>query len=386
LGLGDLGVTDLLSHGLSSGLVGLAIAYVVAAALTPVGIRVATRLRILDLPVGDKIHAKATPLLGGVPMALTFIVIAAFFPSLERPWQNHALGGLLAGCLAATILGVVDDKLRLKPLWHLLGQICVVAVAIAAGFPVVSEISNPLVPVSGTSVASVNLASAIGPTLALLAGSLFTVFWLVGMMNTVNFLDGLDGLAGGVCAIAALFLCLWAVVVVREGYPPTHDNQNVVLPLILCGAISGFLVFNWAPARVFMGDSGSMFLGFTVGALSIFGPVKLGTAMLVLVVPVVDVAWAIARRVLSRRSFMAGDKQHIYHRLLHLGWSRRQVVLTFYAATIVLGLLDLEFVKVQKLIVLSIVAVGAIALAVLVEVRGRAAQAKLLADDRPAGV
>jgi UDP-N-acetylmuramyl pentapeptide phosphotransferase/UDP-N-acetylglucosamine-1-phosphate transferase len=201
------------------------------------------------------------------------------------------------------------------------------------------------------------------------------VFWIVGMMNTVNFLDGLDGLAGGVAAIAALFLGLWAWHMAGSGYV-TRDEQNVILPLILCGALLGFLVYNWAPARVFMGDSGAMFLGFALGALSIFGPVKLGTALLLLIVPIVDVAWAIVRRLLGRRSFASGDKHHIYHRMLELGMSRRSVVLAFYALCIALGVLDLLLVKKQKLAADAVVAVLAAAGAVALEVRGRRAEAR----------
>jgi UDP-N-acetylmuramyl pentapeptide phosphotransferase/UDP-N-acetylglucosamine-1-phosphate transferase len=156
----------------------------------------------------------------------------------------------------------------------------------------------------------------------------------------------------------------------------TRDEQNVILPLILCGALLGFLVYNWAPARVFMGDSGAMFIGFALGALSIFGPVKLGTALLLLIVPIVDVAWAIVRRLLGRRSFASGDKHHIYHRMLELGISRRSVVLAFYALCIALGVLDLLLVKKQKLAADAVVAVLAAASAVALEVRGRRAEAR----------
>jgi UDP-N-acetylmuramyl pentapeptide phosphotransferase/UDP-N-acetylglucosamine-1-phosphate transferase len=149
-----------------------------------------------------------------------------------------------------------------------------------------------------------------------------------------------------------------------------------VLPLILCGAILGFLVYNWAPARVFMGDSGAMFIGFALGALSIFGPVKLGTALLILIVPIVDVAWAIVRRLLGRRSFASGDKHHIYHRMLELGLSRRSVVLAFYALCTALGVLDVLLVKKQKLAADAVVAVLAAAGAIALEVRGRRAEAR----------
>src|SRR5918911_1269392 len=317
-------MSALMSNGLGGGLLGLGLAFLLAVALVPLGIRLAWRFGVVDHPVGNKIHARPTPLMGGAAMAASFLVVTLLFP---RHWPNQALVGLLVGCALATLLGFGH--------------------------------------------APDNVAHAV----TLVAGILFTVFWIVGMMNTVNLLDGLDGLAGGVAAIAALFLGLWAWHMAGSGYV-TRDEQNVILPLILCGALLGFLVYNWTPARVFMGDSGAMFIGFALGALSIFGPVKLGTALLLLIVPIVDVAWAIVRRLLGRRSFASGDKHHIYHRMLELGMSRRSVVLAFYALCIALGVLDLLLVKKQKLAADAVVAVLAAASAVALEVRGRRAEAR----------
>lgn len=268
---------------------------------------------------------------------------------------------------------MVDELRRLRPSLHFAGQIGCVVVALCLGFPRIERVSDPHRNSSMYLSALLGIRSGIhdgAPALTLALGVGFTIFWIVGMMNTINFLDGLDGLAGGVSAIAALYLALWALAMAHSGYV-TYNNQNVILPLILGGAILGFLPYNWAPARVFMGDSGAMFIGFALGALCIFGPVKLGTAMLILVVPILDVAWAIVRRLLGRRSFASGDKHHIYHRMLELGMSRRAVVLTFYAISLALGVLDLNVAKFQKLIVLSIVAILATVGAILLEVQGR---------------
>lgn len=358
---------------LRDGLIGLALAFLVAVLLMPAMIRLAWRLGVVDRPVGNKIHARPTPLMGGLAVAVAFIAIAAIYPSLHPHGYNRAFLALLAGCALATALGVIDEIAHLKPLHHFIGQISCVIVALAIGFPRIDRVSDP------HANASMYLSSLVGihsgardaaPLLTFLLGVGFTIFWIVGMMNTINFLDGLDGLAGGVAAIAALYLAIWALTMAHSGYV-TYNNQNVLLPMILAGAILGFLPYNWAPARVFMGDSGAMFIGFALGALCIFGPVKLGTALLILAVPVLDVAWAIIRRLLGRRSFASGDKHHIYHRMLELGMARRAVVLTFYAMCIALGLLDLQLVKIQKLIVLGIVALVAGMGAVLLELRGR---------------
>jgi len=237
-----------------------------------------------------------------------------------------------------------------------------VVVTLCLNFPVISSVSNPLVKIG---------AGHTSQSVLPIIGIVFTIFWIVGMMNTVNFLDGLDGLAGGVTAIAALFLGLWEVVVPNT-FSPSHQDQNVILPLMLCGAILGFLVYNWAPARIFMGDSGAMFIGFTLGALSLFGTApRIGTALLILIVPIIDVAWAIVRRLLGRRSFASGDKHHIYHRMLDLGLSRRAVVLLFYGLCIVLGLIDLKLYRGDKVIAFAVVAVLAASGAVALEARGR---------------
>jgi len=360
--------------GLGDGLKGLAVAFALCVLLEPLGIRLARRLGVIDRPVGDKIHKQPTPLMGGVAIAVAFLVTAGtwhVWTALHEHDPNTALTGLLIGCALAAALGIWDEARTLPPRLHLLGQIGVVLVTLGLNFPIIATISNPLQKISVQGTAS-------QPVLPII-GVLFTVFWIVGMMNTINFLDGLDGLAGGVTAIAAFFLGLWEVVVAGTRYFPSasHDNQNVILPLMLCGAILGFLVYNWAPARVFMGDSGAMFIGFALGALSIFGTApRIGTALLILIVPIVDVAWAIVRRMAGRRSFASGDKHHIYHRMLELGLSRRAVVLLFYGLCIVLGLIDLKLYKLDKLLAFAIVAVLAAAGAVALEMRGRRAAAQ----------
>lgn len=363
-------------RGLGKGLIGLGVAFLLSVLLAPLGIRLARRLGVIDRPVGDKIHLRPTPLMGGVAIVVAFLATTLALLSL-----NRALVALLVGCALAALLGVVDELRTLKPRVHFLGQVGVVAVALLIGFHPITSLSNPFRRFDAHHSGSFFLSALAGfsqthpghdpaPGVSLAIGVVFTVFWIVGMMNTVNFLDGLDGLAGGVGAIAALFLGLWSVVAAQNGFG-THDNQNVVLPLMLCGALLGFLIFNWAPARIFMGDSGAMFIGFALGALSIFGQVRFGTALLLLIVPIIDVAWAIVRRLLGRRSFASGDKHHIYHRMLELGLSRRAVVLIFYALCIALGLIDLSLFKAAKFVAFVIIAALAAIAAVALEIRGR---------------
>lgn len=387
-------MTDTIARsGLIDGLLYAALAFTFAVLLVPLGIRLAWKLDVIDTPRGFKIHRKPTPLMGGVAMAAAFLLTVLVIRPLFD--HNQALIGLLVGCAGAAVLGFADEVFTLKPAVHFLGQVVVVVLAMAAHFPLVETISRPLGKVTPESIqhGSIYLSTLLGfgpennVLVTTIAGGLFTAFWIVGMMNTVNFLDGLDGLAGGVVAIAAVFLALWEVIVTGSGFAPTYQDQNVYLPLILAGAILGFLCFNWRGV-VFMGDSGSMFLGFTIGALSIFGPVKLGTALLLLIIPITDVAWAIVRRALGRQSFASGDSRHIYHRMLELGLSRRTVVLLFYALCIVLGVIDLNLVKGAKIVAFVVVAVLTAAGAVMLEVLGRrheASRRALSASPRPDG-
>lgn len=315
----------------------------------------ALRAGDIDRPTGEKIHRRATPLMGGVAVYAAFAVTCF----LVMPVRGPVIGVLVGGC-GAVVVGLVDEMLTLPPLAHLLGQVAVAVLAIVAGVGFVSHISVP------------GPLTAPGYGLPAAVGVAFTIFWIVGMMNTVNFLDGLDGLAAGVAAVTALLMAVWA----WEAYhahrfllPPNAHPADFVLPLALAGALLGFLPFNWHVAKIFLGDSGSMFLGFALAALSIVGPTKLGTALLVLIIPVLDVAWAIVRRQIRGRSFMAGDKHHVYHRMLDLGLSHTQTVLLLYGLCIALGMVDLWLLKLQKLLAFLVLAIVAGSLYVALEIR-----------------
>jgi UDP-GlcNAc:undecaprenyl-phosphate GlcNAc-1-phosphate transferase len=311
----------------------LTIGFIASLALTPVAKWVAFTTGTLDLPVGMKIHSRATPLLGGVAVFAAFSLSAGLSLRAAGP-----LVGVLLGGAAAVIVGVLDERLSLPPVVHLIGQLAAALVAVVSGVGVIRSVSSPF---AGLTSAGIQLPLAVG--------LLVTVVWLVGMMNTVNFLDGLDGLAAGVAAIAAILLAVWASEPQRFYLPGWHPEQ-VILPMALAGALLGFLPYNWHRASIFLGDSGAMFLGLALGALSIIGPAKLGTALLVLIIPVLDVAWAIVRRRLRGRSFLSGDKQHVYHRMLELGMTHTQVVGAFYLLCVVLCVFDLTLLKLEKLI------------------------------------
>jgi UDP-GlcNAc:undecaprenyl-phosphate GlcNAc-1-phosphate transferase len=324
-----------------------------SALLTPAARRLATRTGNLAAPTGGRIHARPTPLMGGFAVYVAVAVIALVFLPPSGP-----VVGLLAGGLAAVIVGLIDEYRSLPPLLHLAGQLAAAVIAVSAGIGVVRHISLPTTALTHP-----------GYELPFIVGAVGTVIWLVLMMNTVNFLDGMDGLAGGVGALAALLLAGWAL----EPHPylpfTTPHHEDIILPLALAGALLGFLLFNWNPARIFLGDSGSMFLGIALASLSIVGPTKFGTALVVMMIPVLDVAWAIVRRRMRGRNFLSGDKEHVYHRMLHLGIGYRTTVLLLYFLVLALAILDLALSKLDKLVAFVILAAVMSAAFVVLEIR-----------------
>jgi UDP-GlcNAc:undecaprenyl-phosphate GlcNAc-1-phosphate transferase len=179
----------------------------------------------------------------------------------------------------------------------------------------------------------------------------FTIFWIVGMMNTVNFLDGLDGLAGGVAFIAA---CLFAVHAYTLG-----QTTVALFALALAGACLGFLPWNFHPAKIFMGTAGSAVLGYCLATFAILAPAKVATALLVLGLPILDVAWLVVSRVRHGQSPLRGNRDHLHHRLYDLGLSQRRIVLLYYAFAIVGGglalLLPVRIYKVYALLILGLI-------------------------------
>ncbi len=314
--------------------------------LTPSVARLARRFGFVDVPHEPKhVHQAPVPRLGGV--ALLFPFVAAVGLSLllpverQDPLELHRVVGLLIGSAIVFGLGVYDDIKELGPVPQFAVQLLAAGVATYCGITI-EQIANPFGGI---------IAFSLPVTLA------FTLFWLLGMMNTVNWLDGLDGLAGGVAVIASVLLFAHSY---RLG-----QYSIALLPLALAGCALGFLPFNFYPAKVFMGTSGSIFLGFALGTLAIIGGAKMATALLVLGLPILDVAWQIINRLRLRRSPFLGDRGHLHHRLLDLGLSQRRVVLLFYLLCAAFGALALILGSgLQKLLVL--LGMGAVALVVLV--------------------
>lgn len=323
-----------------------AVAFLGALVLTPIIGRLAQRLGFVDVPREPKhIHRAPVPRLGGVALFLPFVAAVGLTLLLpvERkdPLELHRIAGLLIGSTVVFGLGVWDDRRELGPGVQLVVQFLAAAIAIYCGITI-AEIANPF-------GGMVNFTAPIAVA--------FTLFWLLGMMNTVNWLDGLDGLAGGVTVIASVLLFV-------HSYSLGQYSISV-LPLALAGCVLGFMPFNFSPARVFMGTSGALFLGFALGSLAIIGGAKMATALLVMGIPILDVAWQIINRLRLGRSPFLGDRGHLHHRLLDLGLSQRRVVLIFYLLCAAFGALALILGSgMQKL--LALLGMGVVAIAVLV--------------------
>lgn len=320
-----------------------AVVFLLALALalffTPQAAKIAMRLGIVARPVARSMHSVPKPFLGGVAIYLAFLLVSLVTADLH---QKEIIGLLVCGGLVVA-LGVWDDKVALRARIKFGGQI-LLTLLMVVGFGV--RWQGMVSPFSGHYVFFPEW----------LADSL-TSFWILAFMNVMNLADGLDGLAGGIASIGSFVLMLMAML---QG-----DPQVVLLSAALAGGVVGFLRYNFHPSRIFMGDAGSMFLGFALATLAIQGVVKsvvtIGVAVPILLfaLPIFDTAFAIIRRVASGRSIGEADKDHLHHRLLQLGLSHRSTVLVIWVITGGLGLAALAVTEVPTQMALMIMALVA---------------------------
>ena len=339
--------------------VGLAIVFVAALAasllLTPAARAVGIRLGMVDHPRPGELQRWSRSRAGGYALIASFlvgvIVSLALIPRSD-PTEWSRLLGFAVGLAVVIPVAVLDDRLRLGPWSQLLGQILAGALPIAFGL-MITDVSGPW--------------GQIMPLPVALAVP-FTILWVVGMINTMNWLDTMDGLAGGITLIAALVLLARTL--------DLGQYSVAVLPLALVAACLGFLPFNFNPARVFMGTSGSMFLGYALAMLAIFGGAKIATAAMVLGLPILDTAFVIIQRLLAGRSpFHGGDDAHLTHKLVKRGWGVRRIVLTLYAGCVALGVSGLVLSGPYKVWIFGLFALGLVAATLWLMVRSRPAGA-----------
>ncbi|MCX6740535.1 MAG: MraY family glycosyltransferase [Candidatus Parcubacteria bacterium] len=339
--------------------------FLLSAVLTWLTIKIAWKLNILDYPTSErKIHKKPIPLLGGVAVFLSFTIILVILTFAS----NYILGGfidlkniigiLLAG-LIIIIGGILEDKYKLIPRQQIIFPIIAAIIIVAAGIGI-SSIRNPF----GGLISFNNWQYILFwyqgiPYKLTLMADLFTFIWLMGMMYTTKLLDGLDGLVSGVTVIGSLIICAVALSIKID------QTNTALIALILAGAFAGFLVFNFNPAKIFLGESGSLFAGLMLGVLAIISGSKVATALLIMGIPILDVVWVIARRLFSKNKIVNADRKHLHHRLLDIGLSQRQAVLLLYLITIIFGSFTLFFETFGKLLVLIALAVFMIILAII---------------------
>ncbi len=304
------------------------IAFFLTLSLTPLTMRFASAFGIVKWPTRKRdIHAIVMPCMAGLAMVIAFIVAASAsrWVNVPLPDPNEPLRfqGLLIGVVITALFGLADDRWEL-PAWpQFIMQVSVASIAIYH-LIFIENFQNPL---------TNELVRPLENPLPWWVMIPLTTVWFMGIMNTVNWLDGLDGLAAGVVAIASAF---FAAHMFREG-----QNSIAWLALALLGASVGVLPFNFNPARTFIGSSGAFFLGYALAALAIMAGAKVATLLLVLGIPILDVAWQIISRVRRGQRPWKGDRGHLHHRLFDMGFTQRQVVLSYWGSSAFLGLLAL---------------------------------------------
>ncbi len=327
------------------------LAFVLAVFLTPIAARVGRQWHIVDKPGGRRKHTGIVPRSGGIALYGAFVVavlLAAVLgprlpaPEGRDPKEFIRLVGVLLGSTFLFAVGIYDDRHELKPVSQFIAQLIAALIAIST-LVFIERVMNPFTD-----------KLVIFPWYFT---TFITVLWIVGMINTVNFLDGLDGLAASVAAIVAavLFIHMYRV----------GQYSVSLLPLALLGCTLGFLPYNFYPAKVFMGSSGALFLGYAIATLSIVAGARMATVLLVLAVPILDVAWLIWLRVRRTGTFVHGDRRHLHFRLVDLGLSQRQVVLAYCLLSAAFGVLALSvssrLFKLGALVVLGVITVAILA-------------------------
>lgn len=313
----------------------LAIAFAIAIITTfivtfPVK-KLAIKLKVVDLPNHRKIHTEVTPRLGGLA-----IFLGVFFGALYLQPHHQHLPEILLGAIVILITGALDDRFQIRPVIKLSGQLIAASFLVSSGL-IIDQVTLPLLGLVDLGFASV----------------LFTVLWVVGITNAINLIDGLDGLATGVTTIALISMFIMALI----------DMQVMAayLCIVLIGANLGFLYHNFYPAKIYMGDTGSNFLGYAIAVVSMLGLFKnialfsFVIPIIVLAVPIFDTLFAIVRRAYNKEKIMMPDNKHIHYQLLAKGFSHRKTVLVIYAFSALFGAMAILF-SIAKLITTIIIA------------------------------
>lgn len=297
--------------------------------------KLAVRLDLVDKPHHPrKIHKHPIPLFGGMAIFIAFFIVLFFIKEelVAGELQYHHWLGFFLGACFLMAGGFLDDKYDLpaktQVIWPLLAIISVIAGGVG-----INKVSNPFDDLVFLNNLKITLWHLNGATYYFVVlADIFTLLWLMGMMYTTKLLDGVDGLVTGVTAIGGLIIFLFTTT--TQYYQP----DIALASLVFAAACCGFLIFNWHPAKIFLGEGGSLLLGYILGVLAIISGGKVAIALLVMGIPILDVAWTILRRLYhGKNPFKFADKNHLHHRLLALGLGQRKTVLFYYITALVFG-------------------------------------------------
>jgi UDP-GlcNAc:undecaprenyl-phosphate GlcNAc-1-phosphate transferase len=301
------------------------ICFITSILVTPLVIKLAYKIGATDKPNQRKVHQKIMPRLGGLAIYLSFIA-GFLFLQPEDPTNPALNTAIILGSLIIIITGVLDDMFELSAKIKLFGQIAAALIVVLWG---------------GVQVEFINLPFGGKVEFGMFAVPL-TLLWIVGITNAINLIDGLDGLAAGVSSIALITISGMAIIM--------GDPYVVAMGAITLASTVGFLFFNFHPAKIFMGDTGALFLGYMISVLSLLGfknvtMISYIVPIIILGVPISDTFFAIIRRILNKKPLSAPDKSHLHHCLLGLGFTHRQTVIMIYAVAAFFGLVAVIFAQ-----------------------------------------
>lgn len=336
----------------------LAIAFIISALttliVTPLIIRIAVKFKAVDRPNNRKIHNGSKPTLGGLAI---FIGVMAGFLYLQP--MHEQMYAIIIGALIMIITGVVDDVFDLRPLYKLFGQTFAAVVVVSSGL-IIDKLTIPF-------IGTVDLGSL---------GIIITLIWIVGASNAINLIDGLDGLAAGVSAIGLTSILIMAIM----------DYRLIVvyLTIILIGSCVGFLFHNFHPSKIFMGDTGALFLGYSIAIVSMLGLFKnvaffsFIVPMIVLAIPIFDTIHAIIRRTVNKQGIATADKNHLHYELMKMGYSHRASVLIIYGFSVFFGFMAIIFNSATLLTSLLILIAIILGIQLIAELAGITVYNKLI--------
>lgn len=343
----------------------LFIVFILSVILTLLVKIIALKLGIIDRPtLPRKIHKRSIPLLGGLAIFFSFTIVFvyySFFTDLiikDFIAEKYVWGIIIASAIVI-LGGILDDKYNLKPKQQIIFPILAVLVIIASGIGI-DHIRNPFGGVIRFDQWEFVLFyfQKVPYKLTLLA-DIFTFLWLMGMMYTTKLLDGLDGLVSGITVIGSVI-----VFAIAMSTNVAQPNTGLIA-VILAGAFAGFLLFNWHPAGIFLGEGGSLYAGLMLGVLAIISGSKVATTLLIMGIPILDVIWVITRRSLAGKNpFKFSDKKHLHFRLLDVGFTHRQAVVFYLVLTALFGGFAIFLQTFGKLIALLILLIVMVVLAI----------------------